>query len=113
MKFRRGDIVACALPGDFGGRPRPALVVQSDLVNPTHATVAVCPITTHLQDAEHFRIPVRPGARSGLRADSQVMVDKLTAVRVSRVGERLGSLDEQEIEAVDQALLLWLGLGRE
>lgn len=113
MNWRRGDIVACAIPGDFGGKPRPALVVQSDLVNPTHATVAVCPLTTHLEDAALFRIPVKAGSRSGLRADSQVMVDKLMTVRVSRIGSRIGSLDEPEIEAVDEALTLWLGLRRE
>ncbi|MBI2515947.1 MAG: type II toxin-antitoxin system PemK/MazF family toxin [Opitutae bacterium] len=112
MNWRRGDIVACAIPGDFGGKPRPALVVQSDLVNPTHATVAVCPLTTHFEDAERFRIPVRAGQRSGLRADSQVMVDKLMTVRSGRIGGRIGSLDESEIAAVDEALVHWLGLHR-
>lgn len=113
MTFKRGDIVACALPGDFGGKPRPALVIQSDLVNPTHATVAVCPITTHMEDAEKFRIRLRPSPRNGLRADSQVMIDKLTVVRVARLGGLIGSLDDSEIEAIDRALSRWLGLSRE
>ena len=36
MEFliKRGDIVTCALSGDYG-KPRPAVVVQSDLFNKT------------------------------------------------------------------------------
>ena len=48
--MRRGDLVTIALQGDFG-KPRPALVVQSDLFNTDHATVSVLPITSavHIQ----------------------------------------------------------------
>jgi mRNA interferase MazF len=45
LLMERGDIIICALSGDYG-KPRPAVVIQSDLFNPTHASITVCPITT-------------------------------------------------------------------
>ena len=55
MEIKRGDVVICAAPGDYG-KPRPAVVVQSDLFNGTHSSVAVCLITSHLEEAPLFRI---------------------------------------------------------
>lgn len=46
--LNRGDIVTVAGSSDFTGKPRPAVVVQSDLFNPTHSNVTVVPITTTL-----------------------------------------------------------------
>ena len=69
MEIERGDVVICAAAGDYG-KPRPAVVVQSDLFNGTHSIVAVCLITTHLEDAPLFRIPVpagRPVSKSNRR----------------------------------------------
>ena len=57
MEIRRGDVVICAAPGEYG-KPRPALVVQSELFNGTHSSVTVCLITSHLEDAPPYRFPV-------------------------------------------------------
>ena len=73
MEMNRGDVVICAAPGDYG-KPRPAVVVQSDLFNGSHSSVVVCPVTTHLEDAPLFRIPVPAGKTTGLKIESQVMV---------------------------------------
>jgi mRNA interferase MazF len=62
------------------GKPRPAVVVQSDLFNGTHSSVVVCLITSHLEDAPLFRIPVSAGKTTGLKLQSQVMVDKVIAI---------------------------------
>ena len=56
------------------------VVVQSDLFNPTHASVTVCPITSDCVDAPLFRITLPPGARTGLKGVSQVMIDKIVSV---------------------------------
>jgi predicted DNA-binding protein len=65
MEIKRGDVVICAAPGEYG-EPRPAVVVQSALFNGTHSTVVVCLITSHLEDATLFRIPVPAGRATGL-----------------------------------------------
>lgn len=107
----RGDVVVCAAPGDFG-KPRPALVVQSDLFNPTHASIVICPITSHLVDASLFRLTIRPSKENGLKAKSQIMIDKMTAVKRQRIGQRIGRLKEADLSDVDRALPLWLGIAK-
>ena len=106
----RGAIVVVATKGAYTGKPRPALVMQSDVFNPTHASVTVCPITSDCVDAPLFRIPLPPGSRTGLQAPSQVMVDKIVSVPRSAVADAVGRCDEQEIIAVEGALRHWLAL---
>ena len=109
MEIKRGDVVMCAAPGDYG-KPRPAVVVQSDLFNRTHSSVAVCLITS-LEDAPLFRIPVPAGRTTGLKVQSQVMVDKVIAMPRSKITGRTGALAGGPLKEVDNALRLWLGLG--
>jgi len=107
--MKRGDVVICAAPGDYG-KPRPAVVVQSDLFNATHASVVVCLITSHLEDAPLFRIPVPAGRTTGLKRESQVMVDKVIAIPRNKITGRAGALPAGALKEVDHALRLWLEL---
>jgi len=109
MEMNRGDVVICAAPEDFG-KPRPAVVVQSDLFNGTHSSVAVCLITSHLEDAPLFRIPVLAGRTTGLKSESQVMVDKVIAIPRNKITKRAGMLSASLLKEVDDALRLWLEL---
>lgn len=106
----RGDIVVVAVKGSYSGKPRPALVVQSDLFNEIHASMTVCPITSDCIDAPLFRIAVPPGARTGLRAPSQVMVDKVVSVPRASIAKGIGRCDTEEIVLVEAALRRWLSL---
>jgi len=107
--FRRGDVVVCAFSGDYG-KPRPALVVQSDLFNETHASVVLCPISSEITGLSLFRVAIPASDAAGLRKDSEVMVDKLAAVRRTRVARRVGRLSRAQMALVDGALRLWLEL---
>ncbi len=109
LELSRGEIVVSAAPGDFG-KPRPALVVQADLFNPTHASVVICPITSHLVDAPLFRLAIQPAPENGLKAESQIMIDKIIAVKRERIGKRIGRMTDAELAEVDRALSLWLGI---
>jgi mRNA interferase MazF len=86
------------------------VVVQSNLFNPTHASVVVCPVTSHLVDAPLFRLLLPANAGNGLKADSQVMVDKLLALRRDCLRKRIGALAPSEVRLLDRALRLWLAL---
>lgn len=108
--MKRGDIVVVAARGAYTGKPRPALVVQSDLFNPTHQSVTLCPITSDCVDAPLFRISLPPGERTGLRTTSQIMVDKVVSVPRSAIASEIGGCDSQELGAVEDALRRWLGL---
>ena len=107
--MKRGEIVTVPLPGDYG-KPRPAVVVQADLFNETHASVTVAPVTSTLVNAPLFRLAVEPSPRNGLRALSQVMIDKLTTVRRDRIGGPIGDLEPDTLTRVNRALALWLGI---
>jgi mRNA interferase MazF len=107
--MKRGDVVTVALPGDYG-KPRPAVVVQADHFNDTHASITVVPVTSTLVNAPLFRLAVEPSAHNGLRALSQVMVDKLTTARRERIGAVIGALEPETLTRVNRALALWLGI---
>lgn len=107
--MNRGDIVVSVSPGDYR-KPRPALVVQSDLFNSTHASIVICPISSHLVDAPLFRPTLRPGRENGLKVESQIMVDKIMAVRRDRIRKRIGQLDTAGMARVEEALRTWLDL---
>lgn len=102
----RGDLIVVALPGDFG-KPRPALVVQSDLFA-EHPTVSLLPITFHLVAAPLLRIDI--GTESGLDRPSQIQIDKLQTVRRERVGAVIGRARPALLVAVNRAIALFLGL---
>jgi mRNA interferase MazF len=109
--MKRGDIVIAVTPGDYG-KPRPAAIVQSDIFNPTHASITLCPITSHLVDAPLFRLSLQPTAENGLEAPSQITVDKITTVRKEKLRQAIGRLTSAEIDTLNRALYLWLGLNR-
>lgn len=106
--MKRGDVVTIALQGDFG-KPRPALVIQSDLFA-SHPSTTVLPITSECRDTPLFRIAVPAQARTGLFQESQIMVDKAQTVASHRVGAVIGRLNRQEIQQVDRALAVFMGL---
>lgn len=108
--MKRGAIVVVATRGAYTGKPRPAVVVQSDLFNPTHASVTLCPITSDCVDAPLFRMTLPPGARTGLKGVSQVMIDKVVSVPRGSISAEIGECDADELEAVDRGLRRWLSL---
>jgi mRNA interferase MazF len=107
--MRRGDIWTVAGGKDYAGKPRPIVILQDDSFEGTDS-VTVCAFTTDETDAPLFRLPVEPNERHGLRATSRLMVDKITTVPKSKVGARVGRLDDEDILRLNQAVLVFLGL---
>ena len=105
--MQRGDLVTVSLQGDYG-KPRPALIVQSDLLTDLESVV-LCPVTSDLRNAA-FRVTVEPNPANGLRALSQVMVDKLSTLPRTKISEPSGRLDDERMKAIDRALLLVVGV---
>jgi mRNA interferase MazF len=110
MEINRGDVVIAGAPGDYG-KPRPAVVVQADLFNSTHVSVVVCPITSLLLDAPLFRLTITPSGANGIKTESQVMIDKMMALKRERIRRRVGRLSAAEMRSIERAMRLWLGLG--
>jgi mRNA interferase MazF len=106
--MKRSDIVTVAVSGDYG-KPRPAVVVQSDWLDGTDS-VLVCLLTTTVRETPIFRLEVKPTPANGLREVSQVMVDKILAVRRDRCGAVTGRLDDATMLALNRMLALVVGL---
>lgn len=104
---QRGDLVTVSLPGDYG-KPRPALVIQSDLLAELES-VMLCPITSDLKNAA-FRVTLEPNPANGLCALSQVMTDKISTLPRAKVSAPFGRLDDERMKSVGRALLLVTGL---
>ncbi len=109
MEMSRGDVVVCVVSREYG-KPRPAVVMQSDLFNKAHASITVCPVTTDLRDYPLFRIDLSPSPENGLNKKSQAMIDKVVSVPRERIGKRAGALSEKDMRSMDAALKLWLSL---
>jgi mRNA interferase MazF len=104
---KRGDIVTVALQGDYG-KPRPALIAQSDLLDDEHPSVAVLPITSHLVPANYLRIDIGPEA--GMLVPSQIQIDKPHTIVRGKVGAFIGHVGRDTLVAVDRAMMLFFGL---
>jgi mRNA interferase MazF len=106
---RRGDVWTVSGGGNYTGKPRPVVIVQDDSFDATDS-ITVCALTTNQTDAPLFRLPVDPNERNGLRVPSRLMVDKVTTVAKSRIGRRIGRLDDEDVIRLNQALMVFLGL---
>lgn len=107
--MNRGDIVVVAAAGDYG-KPRPAVVIQTDAFPETHSSVVICQMTSEIVDAPDFRVTIEPETASGLRVRSQVMADKPVTVRRERIGQIIGHLGDNELSRLNVALAFVLGL---
>ena len=108
--MNRGDFVTIAMQGDFG-KPRPALVIQSDQFN-EHITVTVLLVSSTLVDAPLLRVTVQPSETNGLQKPSQVMVDKAMTVKRDKLGETFGSANDAAMLEVGRYLAFFLGIAR-
>ncbi len=95
-------------PGDYG-KPRPALVVQSDALKGL-GSVVLCLFTSDLIEQPRLRLRVDPSPANGLKTPSHLMVDKVSAVSTERCRGIIGTLEPETMALVDQRLLLLLGL---
>ncbi|MGK6317733.1 type II toxin-antitoxin system PemK/MazF family toxin [Neorhizobium sp. DT-125] len=107
--MRRGDIWTVAGGEDYAGKPRPVVIVQDDSFDGTDS-ITVCAFTSDDTEAPLFRLAVAPNERNGLRLASRLMVDKITTVPKSKIGDNVGRLDDEDIVRLNQAMLVFLGL---
>lgn len=105
----RGEIYTTAARGAYTGKPRPVLIIQDDRFDAT-VSITVCPFTTNPVEAPLIRIPIQPSNTNGLDRPSSLMVDKITTMPRSGLGERLGRLADNELVRLNRSLMVFLGL---
>lgn len=107
--MRRGEIWTAAAGSGFVGKPRPVVIVQDDRFDAT-ASITICAMTTDPTEAPLFRVTIEPDASNQLREVSRLMVDKLTTVPRSKLGERVGRLNDEDMIRLGRAIVVFLGL---
>ena len=108
--MKRGDFVIAVFSRDYG-KPRPALIVQSDRFNAL-PSVVLCPLTSVLQDIPTFlRLTVEPGPQNGLVERSQVAIDKIAVLPLEKIGKVIGRADDGLMERVTLAMADFLDIG--
>jgi mRNA interferase MazF len=107
--MQRGDLVTVALRGD-AGKPRPALVIQSEVFADL-PTVVVLPLTSTLLDLPLVRVTIEQLPATGLQHRSQVMISRPQFVPRVKLGRVIGSVDAATILEVTRRLAVLLGVG--
>lgn len=107
--MRRGEIWSVAARRAYTGKPRPAVIVQDDRFDAT-ASVTICALTTDPTDAPLLRLQVQPDDLNGLDHPSSLMVDKLTTVPRTSLGQQIGRLRDDDVLRLNRAIVVFLGL---
>ena len=107
--MRRSEVWTAAAGTGYTGKPRPVAIIQDDRFDATDS-VTVCAFTTDPTEAPLIRLPVVPDELNGLREASSLMVDKITTVPRSKLGERIGRLSDQDMIRLGRAVVVFFGL---
>lgn len=107
--MRRGELWTAAGGQHYAGKPRPVLVVQDDRFDVTDS-ITICPLTTDPTEIPLLRIRLDHESGSGLVKPSSIMVDKLTTMPRSKLGEYIGRATDTDMLALSRALVVFLGL---
>ncbi len=107
--MKRGEIWTASASSGYVGKPRPVVIVQDDRFDAT-ASVTICAFTTDPTDAPLVRLLVDADQEVGIRESSRLMVDKITTIPRSKLGERVGRLSDDDMIRLSRALVVFLGL---
>jgi mRNA interferase MazF len=106
---KRGEIWTVSGGNNYAGKPRPAVIIQEDRFDGT-SSITLCAFTTDPMDAPLIRLLIAPSEQNGLRTACRLMIDKVTTVPKTRLGKRLGQLEDTDQLRVNRALMVFLGL---
>ncbi len=108
--MKRGETWTIAVGKDYVGKPRPVVILQDDRFDGTDS-ITVCAFTTDPTEAPLFRPPIPSDDANGLRAPSQLMVDKITTIPKTKMGIRIGRLTDEQMVQLNRAVVVFLGIG--
>lgn len=107
--MRRGELWTASAGQGYAGKPRPVLIIQDDRFDATDS-ITVCPLTTTVADIPLLRIPLQPNKTNGLSSLSSIMIDKITTVHKSKLGQCIGKVSTTEMLQLERGLLVYLGM---
>ena len=97
MKVKQYDIWLANLnpiKGTEPGKTRPVVIIQTDLLNETHLSTIICPITTNVnKEIELLRVHLKSGQLDNI---SDILVDQIRAIDNKRLIKKLGQLNKDQ-----------------
>lgn len=108
---KRGNTVIAVFGGVLGAKPRPAVIVQDDVFEGP-VTILAIPFTSGLATASVVRPVIEPDGSNGLDEPSCPMTDKLFPVRREMIGQVIGMLARQDMDQIELAMQIMLGMSR-
>jgi mRNA interferase MazF len=105
----RGEIWTSASGADYGGKPRPVVIIQH-ITFSFLDSVTFCGFTRDQTHMPMFRVVIEPSELNGLEFPSRIMVDKILTVPKTKLGYRIGRLAEKDLARLNQSLAVFLGL---
>lgn len=108
VKHERGDVVSVA-GGTYASKPRPVLILQGT-AHYTGDSVVVIPFTSVANDDIDFRIEIKPSKTNGLDKLCYLEIDKISSIRISAIGKRIGRLEDISIVKAEKLLATLLEL---
>ena len=111
--FKRGEIYYADLSpvvGSEQGGVRPVVIIQNDIGNKYSPTVIVAAVTSQINKAKlptHIELSQEA---YGLPKDSVVLLEQVRTLDKHRLKDRIGSLDNEKMKKLENALLISLGL---
>lgn len=109
----RGDIFFADLSPVSGceqGGVRPVVIVQNNVGNKYSPTVIVAAVTSSKTKAKlptHIEVDAD---RFGLDKDSVILTEQIRTLDKKRLRDKVGSLDDNYVNKIDQALYVSFGL---
>lgn len=111
MKIRQFDIWLADLNparGTEAGKTRPVVIIQTDLLNDSHLSTVICPVTTNVQtEIELLRVHLEKGQLDQL---SDILVDQIRAIDNRRLITQIGSLNKEQISKLKRSIHILLDL---
>jgi mRNA interferase MazF len=107
--LRRGELWTAAGGKHYAGKRRPVLIIQDDRFDAT-SSITVCPLTSDPTEIPLLRVPLDPNDSNGLDAPSSIMLDKVTTMPRSKLGERIGKVSDADVVALSRGLVVFLGI---